>query len=497
MNNLAKAAIAGAAVTGSFIPVSITEGVVTGIAPERHGRVMPDHPNIVLIMTDQHNADYLHCLGKTYLKTPNLDALAAVSAVFRSAYSASPVSGPSRAAIFTGCYPLQNGVHTNWIPLKKGPVLLTDRLAAEGYYNAMIGKLHLTPVDSSHGFTFRKICDSPYDVYDKREVIYNDYLPWAAGCMGISRDDLVSRAGECERLKITDPGFWLGKSWADDKCQITTWTGNEAVSFINGYKEDKPFFLHISFFGPHHPYTTAEPWISMYDPEEVTLPPTLGKVQPGAQKGFRADWPESLWREIIARYSGSISAIDYQVGRIIKALKEKGLWDNTLVVFTSDHGDHMGDFSQLGKGTMLESSVRVPFLIKPPGETMKEKQFPQVINLIDLYSTFLDYAGARPVSNTASESIRPILSGSGEWKNQTYSSLCSQDGLNGQVMFIKDNLKCVGFLKDGKLSTELYDLSRKNPDSENLADSPEYKPVVNEMKIAEEKWLRSLLPIFQ
>jgi arylsulfatase A-like enzyme len=393
-----------------------------------------EKPNILFIMTDQHNAGYFGYIGRSELKTPNIDELAGHSAIFTSAYCASPVCGPSRAAVFTGQYPLQNGVTTNWIRLKNESGLLTNRLSEAGYYNGVIGKLHLTPVSEDHGFQFRRICDSPYDLYDKEEIVVNDYLKWAANDMGISPEQLSTLAGESERCGVKDSRFWLGWSWVDDKHQMTTWIGNEAVSFIKGYDKKQPFFLNVSFFGPHHPYSTSDPWDSMYDPQKVTLPPTFGKVQPGAQPGIRPEWPEEIWRKIIAAYSGNISSIDYQIGCIIKALKEKGLWENTLVVFTSDHGDHMGDFSQLGKGTMLESSVRVPLLIKVPGPDKSGKKYPQVVNLIDLYNTFLDYAGVSVNSAISdSKTIKRLLTGDIKWQNETYSSLGTKDGQNGQM----------------------------------------------------------------
>jgi arylsulfatase A-like enzyme len=448
------------------------------------------YPNIVLIMTDQHNAQYMNCMGRAELKTPNLDTLVAESVVFRSAYSASPVCGPARAAIFTGQYPLQNGIVGNWIPVKDESRLLTKRLAKAGYYNAMIGKLHLSPVKNDQGFNFRRMCDSPHDVYDKEEIKENDYLPWAAKAMGISPAKLAVLAGESERCGPKDPRFWLGWSWTDDAHQVTTWVGNEAVSFIGNYEKPQPFFLHVSFFGPHHPYATSEPWDSMYDPAKVTLPPTFGQKQPGLQKGFRPDWPEAQWREMIAKYSGNISAIDVQIGRITAALKARGIWDNTLIVFTADHGDHMGDFSQLGKGTMLESSVRVPFFIKAPGIASAKRECSEVVNLVDIYPTVLDYAGVANTENAGdSRSIRRILTGDKTWRNQTYASLCAADARNGQVMMIKDEFKAVGFLKDGQMTVELYDRAAKIPDVNNLAGDPAYANVVKEMKAALEAWL--------
>jgi arylsulfatase A-like enzyme len=308
--------------------------------------------------------------------------------------------------------------------------------------------------------------------------------------MGISPERLAALAAESERCGVKDSRFWLGWSWVDDKHQITTWTGNEAVSFIENYEKKQPFFLHVSFFGPHHPYSTCDPWDKMYDPAEITLPATFGIVQPGAQPGIRPEWPEETWRKIIDAYCGNISAIDKQVGLIIKALKDKGLWENTLIVFASDHGDHMGDFSQLGKGTMLESSVKVPLIIKAPGKEKPGKRNQQVVNLIDLYSTILDYATVPEVSYSAdSRSLRMLLEGVKKWENQTFSSIGSADGKNGQVMYIKDSLKCVGFLKNGDMKTELYNLSDKIPDTKNIADDRGYAEIRGKMNLELKKWL--------
>ncbi|MBI5010903.1 MAG: sulfatase-like hydrolase/transferase [Bacteroidia bacterium] len=473
--------------------LTVCSGAAVAATTMNANAKVPEKPNILFIMTDQHNAGYFGFMGHPLVKTPNIDELAKHSAVFTSAYCASPVCGPSRAAVFTGQYPLRNGVTTNWIKLKDESALLTTKLSEAGYYNGMIGKLHLTPVTADHGFQFRRICDSPYDLYDKEEIVENDYLKWAANDLGISPERLAVLAGESERCGVKDSRFWLGWSWADDKHQITTWTGNEAVSFIEHYEKKQPFFLHVSFFGPHHPYSTCDPWDKMYDPADFTLPVTFGKVQPGAQPGIRPEWPEETWRKIIAAYCGNISAIDKQVGLIIKALKDKGLWENTLIVFTSDHGDHMGDFSQLGKGTMLESSVRVPLIIKAPGKEKQGKRNQQVVNLIDLYSTILDYALVPEGSYSAdSRSVRMLLEGSKKWENQTFSSIGSADGKNGQIMYIKDNLKCVGFLKNGEMKTELYNRSETVPDFQNLADDPKNTGIISDMKATLEEWAESL-----
>ena len=447
-------------------------------------------PNILLILTDQHQFGAIGALGHPDVKTPNLDALAAQSLVFDSAYTPAPICGPARAALFTGCNAIETGIHVNWIPLPENLPLMTERLASAGYHNALVGKLHLSPVADMHGFHWRRLCDSPHDVYDPEEIEYNDYLPWAAAKLGMSVAELARRAGESEHISPKDPAFWQGWSWAPDEAQMTTWTGEEAVGFLKEYKDDAPFFLNVSFFGPHHPYALAEPWDSMVDPTTVTLPETLGQAPAGRPGGSRlADLDEARWRKMLATYYGHIAAIDLQIGRILDELRARGEWENTLIVFSSDHGDHMGDYSMLGKGTMRDTSVRIPMFLKPPGPAIARSDKHEAVNLLDLFPTFTDYAtGAE--GSAPPESLRAIVEGSPAWDNETFSTMCKADLSSGQVMCVRDRWKAVANLKDGAIAgVELYDRHAKHPDSNDLAGAPENAPVVAELKARIEEWI--------
>lgn len=443
---------------------------------------MSGRPNILLILTDQHRFDCFGFEGHPDVSTPHLDELAASSSRFSAAYTPSPICGPARAALFTGKVPAENGIHDNWVPMPEGTALLSEELRRSGYHTGLVGKLHLSPVKDRHGFAWRRICDSPHAVYDPEEVVHNDYLPWAAKRMDITVEELAKRAGESEHLPPRDSRFWLGWSWAPDQAQLPQWTGDRALEFLESeVSGDAPFFLNVSFFGPHHPYALAEPWDSMFDPSTVSLPATLGQTPGGKLTGTRLpDLNEAQWRKMLATYYGHIAAIDFQIGRILKSLRKRGLWEETLIVFTSDHGEHMGDYSMLGKGTMRETSIRVPFLAKPPHAEPLARIDNRVISLINLYPTLLDYAGITG-TNCSAHSLCPTLEGGeNEISSPVLISMC-KSGLegNGQIALINGQWKTVGNITGGQLDTiELYDLEAAQPDSVDLAVFPEYHSIL-------------------
>lgn len=460
-------------------------------------------PNIILIMTDQHRHDFLGCTGHPVLQTPNIDQLASQSVLFQNAYCSDPVCGPARASIFTGMYPPANGVLRNHIVNSSRRPLLTDRLASMGYYNALIGKLHLSPVQARHGFDYKRHCDSPHAVYDAEEIINNPYREWIEEELfdNDSRRCELEIA-ESEMLGSTDPDFWLGKSWCDDAHHNTTWTGNESVAFLEKWQQKQPLFLNVSFFGPHHPYSTCEPWDSMYSPDSVELPQNLDSkrtdpifadlIPKRRQSGNK--WTEQVWKKIIASYQGAISQIDREVGRIISTLKKAGMWENSVIIFCADHGDELADFGFTGKGLMTEASARIPFIIKPAGSTTKNTICNQCVNSMDLFATCLELAGesnwrTEEDEKVESRSLLPLLTGNdSNWKNETFV----MDGIDHEIalaMIRRDNLKLVRMGRS-KLSPmyELYDLSNKPYDTINIFGEKKYADEQQDMVEALESW---------
>ncbi len=463
----------------------------------------PIAENIILILTDQHRYDFLGCAGHPFLKTPNIDTLAEHSVRFSNAYCADPVCGPARASIFTGMYPPASGVLRNHICNSSGRPLLTDRLSSMGYYCAMMGKLHLSPSPARHGFDYKRLCDSPHAIYDKEELINNPYREWIERELFDGDAEKAEQViAESEMLSSDNPDFWLGYNWCDDSHHITTWTGNEAVNFIKNWHKKQPLFLNVSFFGPHHPYRTCEPWDSMYDPDSVELPdasnierdtPIFSYLISRRRKNG-SKWNEKTWKKMRAYYMGAISQIDREIGRIIKELKNVGMWENTAVIFAADHGDELGDFGFVGKGLMTAGSARIPMIIKPAGDNQNGSVCDKNVNSIDLFATCLEIAGSIDWRNDLDENIEsrslvPLLNSQDkDWRNETFV----MDGINpgrAMAMFRKDNLKLIR-LADGDNSPlyEMYDVDQRSQDVHNIFGYKQYFDRQEYMVKSLEKW---------
>lgn len=462
-------------------------------------------PNILFILSDQQLFNTLGCAGHPMIQTPNLDRLAAEGLFFSDAYCPSPVCGPCRTSLFTGLYPAGHKSLTNQACRDPGAQLLTDYLFQSGYQSGLVGKLHVSPAGARHGFDWRRLCEGPHGVYSWEEVVHNDYLRYLeTECYPDHPEEAERVAGESERLGADDPRFWMGWSWVDDQHHFHTWTGREAVRFLDQADASKPFFLNVSFFGPHHPYAACEPWDSMVDPEQVELPPTFAtpKESPVFQKTCQArretmaQWPESWWREAMAKYYGQISQIDREVGRIFQALDERGLWEDTLIVFSSDHGDHMGDYGLLGKGDMYESSVRVPLLIKGPRQEGKGNRIEQPVTNLDLFGTFLDYAGSPAMERHPwidARSFGDVIRSGGSTapeRTEIYSSI-GENPLNNLIMLREGPWKLIRHAGGGGNPLyELYDLRRDNAEDHDLFQDPAVAETADRMRHQLDAWWR-------
>lgn len=456
-------------------------------------------PNIIFIMTDQHRFDCLGCYGNNILHTESIDKLAADGMVFNNAYCPSPICGPSRASIFSGIHAGKSGHYHNWVPFRPGITLLTDRLFNCGYYNAMAGKLHLHPTRARHGFDWKMLCDSPHDLYCRDEVEINPYLQFVADeKFDGDKEKLIQTARISEQSPASDHAFWQGFSYLDDKYQMTTWTGDTSVNFINGWNHSKPLFMHISFFGPHHPYATCEPWDSMYDPDSIELPETFDLSKEGPVfadklkiRSQMRKWDKSVWQKMTAQYYGNISAIDKQVGRIISALKQNNLYDNSIIVFTSDHGDHMGDYALLGKGDMYESSVKVPLIIKMPESNNKGIRLDKPVSSIDLFGTFLDAAGDSDWRNDElieSGSMLELLTGNNDFRSSEVFAIFAANPNSIVSMLRQGDIKLILARKGSNIAYEAYDLNDPVKDYRNVFNESAYQPVIAEMRPRLDKW---------
>jgi arylsulfatase A-like enzyme len=439
-------------------------------------------PNVLWIMTDEHVFDALGCAGHPVVETPNLDEFAASSLFFENAYSPSPVCGPARASLFTGLYPPAHGVTGNWTTFNEGVALLPELLQEGGYHTGMAGKLHFTPAAAPHGFDDKRLHDAMYDVYNPEEPWNSDYVAWLAEeRFDGDREAVIDRANadELSRQSVsdhpTDPKrFFLGSNWRDEGEHSNDWVARETVDFL-GAEPAEPFFFYASFFAPHHQWLSGPPWDGMYDPDDVLLPEdfyvdTEDRPIAGGGRFDAAGWDEDDYRELLAGYYGVISHVDDAVGRILDALDEQGLREETVVIFTADHGDYAGQFGWFTKGGMYARSVRIPLIVRDPAFPGSHgERSDRIVNNLGLFSTVLERAGV-DTPDTSSRSLTPLLErpDAPEWDNWTYSD-------NGTTVIVRDDLKLIrDRTENGRMVHELYDVTDRPLDGENLWDDPAY-----------------------
>ena len=342
----------------------------------------PKH--ILLLFTDQQRYDTVGANGNPIAQTPNLDALAKESVVFDRAITPSPVCVPARLSMFTGQYCNRHGCNLNHADTVYEGEGFYSEFTKAGYQTCAIGKMH-HKIDSYGLMGFEKRItqeelSDPRDDYTK--FIQANY-PWIIDYNGMRSE--MYYVPQISQLPAKD--------------HPTNWIGDRTVEYIQNADPDRPMMLVASFIHPHPPFNPPSPWQKLFreDPAEPFVP-----AQEDLDEYFddllghrcsmkRLDIShQDLMRQINFYYS-CVSFVDYQVGRILQALKDKGMYDDTLIVFTSDHGDMMGDYNCIGKRVMVNSACHVPFIVRCPGVAPGRRG--DVVSLVDMAPTMLSYAG--------------------------------------------------------------------------------------------------------
>jgi len=357
---------------------------------------MTTRPNILFLLPDQLRHDYLGCYGADFLSTPAIDALAAQGTRYETAISPVPVCVPARASMISGQSSVANGVIDNlsWLrPDRRDLGIETwpELLSRSGYRTAAIGKMHFYPWDISEGFEHRIIAE------DKRHVAVEDDYHSALMARGYRKQHAREMRGYYQNK---------GACICDlpDDLQVDRWVANRTVDYLDALSDDRPFAIMVGFPGPHCPYDPPEAALAGIDPARLPSPlPETDESRyhrEGMIAGYRRPWADldysSLSQDQITairhHYAASVQRLDQDVGAIIEALRRTGRLDNTIVVFSSDHGDYLGDFKLMGKAYFHEPSVRVPLIVadfrRPEASTSTVPA-----SLLDLYPTILDWAG--------------------------------------------------------------------------------------------------------
>lgn len=356
-------------------------------------------PNIVLLMPDQLRWDYLGCYGADFAGTPHIDALARAGRVFERALSPSPICIPARASLLTGHNAGSTGVLTNNYWLRPdhaacGMPSLATLLTEAGYHTEAIGKMHFIPWDLAEGFTHRVIAE------DKRHIhIRDDYADYLAE-QGLRKLAGPEEPGYSEH-KMASYGFPLPH-------QVDTWIGARSVDFLQNYRQENPFFLWVAFAGPHDPYNPPQELAAALD--GLAVPPAIAatadsaRFRPGlikahlggsAQVDLR-DFPAAAKARMRRHYVALNQIIDQQVGAILQALQNLDNGRDTLLLFTSDHGDFLGDFDLVGKALFYEPAIHIPLIMAGAGVTPGRSQ--QLVSLTDLFATIARAAALNPAT---------------------------------------------------------------------------------------------------
>jgi arylsulfatase len=442
-------------------------------------------PNVLLICTDQQRYDALGAYGNDEIHTPNLDRLAAEGVLFENCYVQNPVCGPSRASLMTGRYVHSHGLWANGVALPPHERLFTKDLAEAGYDCGLVGKLHLSACHGGRtetrpdGFRVFRWAHDPYPGSSE-----NEYHRW----LRAYRPDLYDAA--------VDPESQVTFDTMPTEAHYSRWIGNETIEFLrSGREPDKPFCFVANFFDPHHGFGAPKEYVDRYDPatlsRPVTVPGELAGKPPifaeasrrsyaGHAKGY-VEYTGAELQQVKAAYYAMVTLVDAEVGRILATLEQEGLAGNTLVVFTSDHGELLGDHQLMLKGPMMyDCAVRVPLLMRWPGVLPMGGRRTELVQWIDLAPTVLDAAGLPPLARGQGASLLRLARGeSNAWERDWALSEYRDSGHPYDppvhtTMLRHDRWKLVvhhGGPATGRQRTgELYDLDADPQELDNLWD---------------------------
>ncbi|MDE0218436.1 MAG: sulfatase-like hydrolase/transferase [Spirochaetaceae bacterium] len=453
---------------------------MTGGAAATRGGGSGRPPHIVVILSDQLRADCVGCYGNPIIRTPHVDALAAAGTRFAQAFSQHPQCAPSRASILTSRYPHVNGSTSNYVAVGDHELTLPEYLRALGYHTAGTGKLHLSDAKLA---AFDELIQSEGQRSGATdpEVLHPHYKAWLkANGHWQTAVEAFAMHGRPEYLE----GFRAAVNPLPEHAYFDGWVGDRTVELIRRHPAEQPLFLFMGLPNPHIPFDAPEPYASMYDPESLPLPPTfgtglankppqhLGYKRHGRKEDFE-DLDEAALRRVTALYYGSISLVDAQVGKVMAALAERGMLEDTVVAFLSDHGELLGHFGMLIKSIdeypmLYDVGLHVPLIIRPPGGEAG-RVVDEPVELVDLAPTLLSCAGLEVPPEMQGTSQRSALFG-GEPARREYVFAES-----GPVKMVRgERYKLVHY--PGQPYGELYDLQRDPHEADNRFDDPDLAP---------------------
>ncbi len=443
-------------------------------------------PNILVLHTDQQRWDTLHANGNTHIKTPNLDRLADRSVNFSHCFVQNPVCMPSRLSLLTGQYCSSLGITHMGVPVPEETETLPTILGRAGYHRALIGKLHFLPhanrdhrsLHPAYDFDHMELSDEPgcyedaYRAWVRRKApewlnsISVGLPPLAAVWQkSMSVPDAIHH-GNRERMAAQPFG-------GPSDLTHTAFVGEQTIEYLR-QRSATPFFCFSGFYSPHSPWVVPQEYLDLYSEVELPMPPVTN--EPGEKTQYSL--PESI-ASIVQGYYAMISEVDHWVGRILDSLDECGLAENTIVVFTSDHGEWLGEHGRFGKGYWAPDVVsRVPLVVYVPEQLggVNGDAVSEIVECVDVVPTLLQLAGLQ-IPPMVQGDVLPVLAKPGP-------PTSSDDGLGLTEHHGWKSLRGDGFRyvmeEDG--SERYYDLASDPREYRNVADQPAYQASVAEAR---------------
>ena len=460
-----------------FCVCSCSEGLKKDNSKDKSISHSEEKLNVLLIIADDLNCD-LGAYGNSVVKTPNIDRLAERGVLFENAHSQYPWCGPSRASFMTGMYTNQTKITNNNMNLRNSVpdvITLGQRFRQQGYQSVRIGKI----------FHY----DNPNAIGTSGN---DDIYSWTQTVNPYGRDKLEEyKINTLTPRRYGGTLSWLAADGKDDE-QTDGIAASEAIKKLDDFaKRDIPFFMAVGFFRPHTPFVAPKKYFDLYDREKIEIPEIssdyLATLPEPAVKSIRAkknqlNLGKELAQEIKEAYYATISFVDTQVGRILDQLEANGLDKNTIVIFTSDHGYHLGEHGHWQKQTLFENATRIPLIISAPNSENKGEKSMSPVELIDLYPTLMDLTNISIPQHVVGKSLVPLI--------KNVNALVRKSALtrwrNGYSIKTK-RYRLTKWGSNGEFGYELYDHKNDKNELINLSSNQDYSEVMDSLKLLIEK----------
>ncbi|MEZ6129113.1 MAG: sulfatase-like hydrolase/transferase [Planctomycetaceae bacterium] len=430
-------------------------------------------PNILWYCTDQQRFDTVAALGNRFVQTPVVDQLVADGVAFTTAYCQSPICTPSRSSFMTGMYPSRVHNTRNGNGTFPDTPLVSKRLADSGYDCGMIGKFHLqssgyrTEPRLDDGYRYWKFSHAPRDDWETG----HDYADW-----------VKAKGGNLDAMRES-------AARVSPEMHQTTWATDRAIEFLN-QNRNGPWLLNINIYDPHPPFIPPREYADRFRAEEMPGPLFQDSDLEQQEKFKDIDFQDEVRtpaehnaKDAQAKYYAMIAQIDDQFGRLLQAIDDAGQTDNTVVIYTSDHGETLGDHGLMFKGCRFyEGLVRVPLIFRWPNHFVQGLRSDALVELLDVTATVMELAGLEQPDSMQGRSLLPILTGQADPSHFRDSVRCEYfDALHPQftggtgtfaTMYRRDTWKLVVYHGHGL--GELYDLKTDPHEFRNLWDCPEH-----------------------